>query len=93
MFDEALFSEIVFQSKMIEKHKLENWKNQMVSSAFTAWLLGAGSKGQSFNKFLKKYKLVEPEEPLSEDDKKAIVKKALSIAEKIKLSDKKRVIK
>jgi hypothetical protein len=87
-FREAKFIDVKLQSEMIAKQKLEKWRNQMVSAAFTAWLLGAGSsESLSFQDLLRKYDLKEPTEPVSEKSKAKMVDKALTTAEKIMMAD------
>lgn len=61
---------------MIEEEKFEQQKEIFRSSAFSAWLNGAG-KNKSFNSYLNDLGLGERPIRISKEEKDKIIKKAL----------------
>jgi hypothetical protein len=74
---------------MLDKIRVQQRKDVLIGAAFSAWLQGAGDK-KSFDEFLRHYGLVEKEKPVTKEVKKAKIKKAMSIAERIMKMDRKR---
>lgn len=83
------FVEVLFRSAMIEKKSAEDVKNQMIASAFAAFLQGA-SNGKSWPDYLVNIGLKEKSKPMSKEAKKNVIAKSKSIAERIIKMDKKR---
>ena len=68
----------------IEEEYLERTRTAMVASAFTAWQMGHGEKGKSFEEHLRKMGLAEAEPVMTETERKATVQKAIAEAEIIR---------
>jgi hypothetical protein len=78
------FSEIAFQSRMIEADKAERFKNQMICSAFEGWqyLMAQGEKG-TFSDYLNNIGLSDKDDKLTAEDKKKIAAKAYETGERV----------
>lgn len=66
---------------MIEEEKAESIRQLSVSSAFTAWQLGAGS-GQTFKEYLKKMGLYTGEIELTKEQREIVAKISIEKAER-----------
>ena len=80
---------MIFTAGMLEKKRVQQSKDLLIGSAFGAWLQGAGEK-KTFEEFIRHYGLVEKAKPISKEAKKAVLKKAKSIAERIMKMDRKK---
>jgi hypothetical protein len=54
----------------------------MTAAAFTAWLQGAGWE-DNFPQFLRRYGLTEKEKPMTNEQKKRVIKKSKEIEKRI----------
>lgn len=82
-FDDLLFTELLFTSDMLDREKAERQREQLMASAFTAYLQGASGKNVTWNKYIQLLGLAEKEKPISNDRKKKIIAESRMIAEKI----------
>lgn len=83
------YNEVNFYGKMLFDQEAESFNNQLISSAYTAWLT-TNTKKKRFNDYLKMLGLVEKTEELTEEDKSMLQERADKLVEKILQADKKR---
>lgn len=76
-FTKMKFSELVFQSRMLDSQKAERFKNQLIAGAFVGWqyLMAQGEKG-NFSDYLNNLGLSDKDDKLTVEDKKKIVAEA-----------------
>lgn len=75
------YVDILFYSKWINNTKADNHKNELISSAFSSWLLGAG-ENKSWEKFVTDLGLSKVAK-INKETKRAIADKAYAIADRI----------
>jgi hypothetical protein len=71
------FTDLEFFSEMIEEDEIKLQKEMYRSSAFSAWLTGAGGKNKTFNSYLNDIGLGERPAKISKEEKEKIIQKAL----------------
>ena len=88
-FEALAYSEVSFYGRMIFDEKSETVNNQLIASAFLAWLT-TNTKKKRFNDYAKMLGLVEKSEPITEEQKQMLQERADNLAERILKADKKR---
>lgn len=83
------YAEVNFYGKMLFEQESNAFNNQLISSAYTAWLT-TNTKKKQFNDYLKMLGLAEKPDKLSEDQKQTLQKRADELAERILKADNKR---
>ena len=83
-FTQMDFSELVFQSKMIERHKAETYKNQLTVGALVGWqyLMAQGEKG-NFSDYLSNLGLSDEDNKISSDDRMRITAEAYETGKRV----------
>ena len=84
-FNEMEFSEIVFQSKMIDDHKAEEFKNGLVFAAFVGYqnMMFSGGKKISFSKYLNDLGLSDEDKKITPEDRKRVAEAAYATGERV----------
>jgi len=85
------YVDVNFYSKMLFEQNADNFNNQLISSAYVAWLT-TDTKKKKFSDYLKMLGLVEKPEKLNEEQKKIIQSRADDLAARILEADKKRKV-
>lgn len=83
------YAEVNFYSGMIVDGESENFNNNLIASAYVAWLT-TNTKKKKFQDYLKLLGLTERPEPLTKEEKKILQERADKLVEKILQADKKR---
>ena len=79
------FEELAFQSKMIEFHKAERFKDRLIASAFNGYqqYLMNGGKVVPFQKYLEDLGLSVDDIKLTKQDKQRIAENAYKTGERV----------
>ena len=83
------YADVTFYGKMLFERDSDNFNNQLISSAYLAWLT-TDTKKKKFSDYLKMLGLVEKPEKLNQEQKKIIQSRADDLAARIIEADKKR---
>ncbi len=83
------YFEVEFYGRMLSGTESETFNNQLIASAYTAWLT-TNTKKKKFSDYLKLLGLAEKEEKLTPEQKRMLQERADKLAEKILQADKKR---
>lgn len=83
-FRKMRFSELVFQSKMLNSYKSERFRNEMIASAFVGWqyLMAQGEK-RSFSDYLSNLGLSDKDYKMTAEEKKRTIAKAYETGSRV----------
>ena len=78
------FVELAFQSKMLERQKIENHKNSLTYAAFVGWqnLIAKGYK-ETFDRYLGDLGLNDGKEKMTDAERKRVVDHAYETGQRV----------
>ena len=84
--DTVAFEELVFHATCIDAERARETKDKMVAAAFVAYQLSGNKK--TFGEHLRSLGLMEPEKPITKEERHQMAQDALSRVQRILKADK-----